>query len=95
MNEKEYIKNRCSKCINRNNIKDLCNIVKTMDGNYRCSNEKVLIELNEYIKTCTGAIRNIGTINNCWFITMLIVRFNQSRFSSKGVNKICLILIMQ
>lgn len=59
MNEKEYIKNRCSKCINRNNIKDLCNIVKTMDGNYRCSNEKVLIELNEYIKTCTGAIRKI------------------------------------
>lgn len=40
MNEKEYIKNKCSKCINKNNSKDLCNIVKTMDGNYRCSNEK-------------------------------------------------------
>mgnify|MGYP003432201796 CR=1 FL=1 len=41
MNDKEYIKKVCSKCANRYNEKDLCNIVRTMDGNYRCSNEKI------------------------------------------------------
>ena len=41
MNDKEYIKKVCSKCANRYNENDLCNIVRTMDGNYRCSNEKI------------------------------------------------------
>ena len=41
MNDKEYIKKVCSKCTNRYNENDLCNIVRTMDGNYRCSNEKI------------------------------------------------------
>lgn len=82
MNEKEYIKNRCSKCINRNNIKDLCNIVKTMDGNYRCSNEKVLIELNEYIKTCTGAIRKI--------VSFEVIDEEDQIY---GIDKVCLLPI--
>lgn len=82
MNEKEYIKNRCSKCINRNNIKDLCNIVKTMDGNYRCSNEKVLIELNEYIKTCTGAIRKI--------VSFEVI---DEEYQIYGIDKVCLLPI--
>ena len=41
MNDKEYIKKVCSKCANIYNENDLCNIVRTMDGNYRCSNEKI------------------------------------------------------
>lgn len=41
MNDKEYIKKVCSKCANRYNENDLCNIVRTMDGNYRCRNEKI------------------------------------------------------
>ena len=41
MNDKEYIKKVCSKCANRYNENDLCNIVRTMDENYRCSNEKI------------------------------------------------------
>lgn len=41
MNGKEYVKKICSKCANRYNEKDLCNIVRTMDGNYRCSNEDI------------------------------------------------------
>lgn len=41
MNDKEYIKKVCSKCANRYNENDLCNIVRTMNGNYRCSNEKI------------------------------------------------------
>lgn len=41
MNDKEYIKKVCSKCANRYNENDLCNIVRTMDGNYRCSNEEI------------------------------------------------------
>lgn len=61
MNEKEYVEKKCSKCVERENTKDLCNIVKTMDGNYRCPNENI-IELNEYIKTCTGEIRRIVSI---------------------------------
>lgn len=82
MNEKEYIKNRCSKCINKNNSKDLCNIVKTMDGNYRCSNEKVLIDLNEYIKTCTGTIRKIASFE--------VV---DEEFQIYGMDKVCLLPI--
>lgn len=38
-NENEYVKNVCSKCINKDNDKDLCCIVKTINGTYRCSNE--------------------------------------------------------
>ena len=41
MNNKEYSKKVCSKCANRYNENDLCNIVRTMDGNYRCSNEEI------------------------------------------------------
>lgn len=41
MNDKEYVKKICSKCANRYNEKDLCNIVRTMDGNCRCSNEDI------------------------------------------------------
>lgn len=82
MNEKEYIKNRCSKCVNRKNIKDLCSIIKTMDGNYRCSNEKILIELNEYIKTCTGAIRKI--------VSFEII---DEECQIYGVDKVCLLPI--
>lgn len=46
MNDKEYIKKVCSKCANRYNENDLCNIVRTMDGNYRCSNEKIKKRIN-------------------------------------------------
>lgn len=61
MKDKEYVKKVCSKCKNRDNDKDLCNIVKTLDGDYRCSNEDV-IKVGEYIKTCTGEIRKITGI---------------------------------
>lgn len=44
MNDKEYIKKVCSKCANRYNENDLCNIVRTMDGNYRCSKEYIEAE---------------------------------------------------
>lgn len=41
MNCKKYVKKICSNCINRNNKIDLCNIVRTIDGNYKCNNEKI------------------------------------------------------
>lgn len=63
MNEKEYLKNKCCKCTNKGNTKDLCNIVKTLDGNYRCPNENI-INLNEYIKTCTGEIRKVVSVED-------------------------------
>ena len=50
MNDKEYVKKICSKCANRYNEKDLCNIVRTMDGNCRCSNEDIKKE-NKLEKT--------------------------------------------
>lgn len=41
MNDKEYVDKVCKKCENRFNDKDLCNIRKTMSGDYKCVNEKV------------------------------------------------------
>lgn len=34
MDDKEYIKNNCSVCKNKNT--SLCEIHRTIDGNYRC-----------------------------------------------------------
>ncbi|MCF0125362.1 MAG: hypothetical protein HUJ68_06350 [Clostridia bacterium] len=39
--EKEYVQNVCAKCLNRLNDRDLCNIVKTINGTYKCSTEEV------------------------------------------------------
>ncbi len=49
MNDKEYVEKKCSRCKNKLNDKDLCSIVKTIDGNYRCSNEEIKEVENENI----------------------------------------------
>ena len=36
--EQEYIKDVCSKCKNKDNDKDLCKIVRDLDGNVKCEN---------------------------------------------------------
>ena len=61
MNDKEYVNNKCKRCLNRNNDKDLCNIVQTISGEYRCSNEDV-IEIEEYIRNKEGFIGNVQKI---------------------------------
>lgn len=41
MNDKEYVDKVCSKCENKLNDKDLCNIRQTINGDYKCCNEKI------------------------------------------------------
>ena len=55
MDDKEYVKNTCSKCLNKYNDKDLCNIVKTIDGKFKCCNED-LGQPGEFIRTEKGYI---------------------------------------
>ena len=62
MNDKEYIKKVCSKCANIYNENDLCNIVRTMDGNYRCSNEKIKKEIIDALMNETAVEIEISKI---------------------------------
>lgn len=55
MEEKEFVNNSCSKCLNRNNNKDLCKIVKKINNEYGCANENI-IEIEEYIRNEDGYI---------------------------------------
>ena len=38
--EKEFIDKECKDCINKLNDKDLCSIVRKIDGSYGCDNKK-------------------------------------------------------
>lgn len=40
MDDKEFVKKQCCKCVNKNNDQDLCDIRRTMNGEYRCINFK-------------------------------------------------------
>jgi hypothetical protein len=42
MDDKEYVEKVCSRCLNRDNDKDLCNIRRTINGDYKCENEEVV-----------------------------------------------------
>lgn len=41
MTIKEFIDNNCSRCKNKNRIKDDCNIVKNIDGELQCVNMEI------------------------------------------------------
>ncbi len=58
MDDKEYVNNTCSKCLNKYNDKDLCNIVRTIDGSFKCSNE-YLGKVGEFVRTDKGFIFQI------------------------------------
>ena len=58
MDDKKYVKNTCSKCLNKYNDKDLCNIVKTIDGSFKCDNVE-LGQVGEFIRTDKGFIFQI------------------------------------
>lgn len=58
MNDKEYVDNKCSRCLNKYNDNDLCNIVQTIDGSFKCSNEH-LGQAGEFIRTDKGFIFQI------------------------------------
>jgi hypothetical protein len=66
--DKEYVDEICSKCINRLNDKDLCNIRHCIDGNVRCENEKIKGIINkdnkkiEYIGTLKGLFKKADEI---------------------------------
>lgn len=59
MNDKEYVNNKCNRCLNKYNDKDLCNIMQTIDGSFKCSNEE-LGQVGEFIRTDKGFIFQIG-----------------------------------
>lgn len=48
MNNKEY------KCENKLNDKDLCNIRQTINGDYKCVNEKLSLQKCEFYKNMKG-----------------------------------------
>lgn len=58
MNDKEYIENKCKRCLNKYNDNDLCNIVQTIDGSFKCSNED-LGQVGEFIRTDKGFVFQI------------------------------------
>lgn len=58
MNDKEFMKNNCNRCIKKSNENDLCNIVEKINGTYGCPNEDC-IEINDYIRNEDG---NIGIV---------------------------------
>lgn len=59
--DKEYIENKCTRCMNKYNNQDLCNIIRTMSGEYRCINESLLKSFeghklgNKYYPVCSNA----------------------------------------
>lgn len=54
MNNKEYINKVCCKCENKLNDKDLCNIRQTINGDYKCVNEKLSSQKSEFYKNMKG-----------------------------------------
>lgn len=40
-NDRKFIEEVCSKCINKHNNEDLCNIIIRMDGKPDCCNKKL------------------------------------------------------
>lgn len=55
MNDKEFMKNNCNRCVNKSNENDLCNIVEKINGTYGCPNEDC-ININDYIRNEDGDI---------------------------------------
>ena len=53
--DKEFVNNKCYRCLNIKNDKDLCNIVKKVNNEYGCSNEDV-VEIGDYIRNDDGFI---------------------------------------
>lgn len=37
----EFVENNCKRCKNKNNIKDVCEIRKNIDGNLQCLNLQI------------------------------------------------------
>lgn len=58
--DKAYIKNKCTRCINKYNNQDLCNITRTFNGEYKCINEHLLKSIgeqklgNKYYPVCSN-----------------------------------------
>lgn len=55
MNDKEFMKNNCNRCVNKSNENDLCNIVEKINGTYGCPNENC-VEINDFIRNKGGYI---------------------------------------
>lgn len=55
MNDRVFLEMNCNRCINKTNEKDLCNIVKKINGTYGCPNEDC-IEINDFIRNRGGYI---------------------------------------
>lgn len=60
--EKEYKDKICSKCKNRKNDIDLCDIRRTMNGKYKCVNEDI-DTAKEYIETLRKVSEEVYRIN--------------------------------
>lgn len=58
MNNKEYIDKICYKCENKLNDKDLCNIRQTINGDYKCINEKLSLKMLNYKEENKKLIEN-------------------------------------
>lgn len=61
MNDRAFLEMNCNRCINKTNEKDLCNIVKKINGTYGCSNENC-VEINDFIRNRGGYIGMVKKI---------------------------------
>jgi len=50
VNAKEYVEKVCNHCLNKANNEDLCQIVRRINGEYWCSNEKMQNELEDKVR---------------------------------------------
>ena len=51
MTDDEYVKEFCSKCINRKGFEDICEIRRNIKGDLQCLNFKEEKKENKWIKT--------------------------------------------
>lgn len=94
MNDKEFMKNNCNRCVNKSNENDLCNIVEKINGTYGCPNEDC-ININDYIRNEDGYIGIVKKIllpdekmKSTYFVcdtTMASAHLEEIKRSSKDI----------
>lgn len=75
MESKAYKNKICSRCLNKYNDKDLCNIAQTIDGSFECKNKK-LLQVGEFIRTDKGLIFQIDEENK----NLVILKFLDAKY---------------
>ena len=88
MNDKEYIDKICCKCENKSNDKDLCDIRQTINGEYKCVNEKLPLYDNEF--TTKAVVQYTSSLNdeNAKEFVKEIEKFATGKYSDEEIKNI-------